>query len=362
MAGLLVVAGLVLLVVGAELLVRGAAQLARAAGLPSLIIGLTVVAYGTSAPELAVSLKAGLAGHPDIALGNVVGSNTFNVLFILGASALVAPLAVSAQLVRLDVPVMVGVSALAWLLAADGVVGRTEGALLLAGVVAYTALLIWLGRRRQRAEDTAAPAASAAQEGRPLRRQLPAAVVLVAAGLVLLVLGARWLVRGAAELARWLGASELLIGLTIVAAGTSLPETATSIVASLRGQRDIAVGNIVGSNIFNILAVLGASSLAAPGGLAVSRAALHFDVPVMLAVAAVCLPVFFTGGRISRWEGALLLGYYGAYVAYLVLGASHHTALPAFSAAMVFFVLPGTVLGLGLSVVWGLRARKAEHA
>jgi cation:H+ antiporter len=347
---LMVVAGLALLVAGAELLVRGASSLARAVGMPPLIIGLTVVAFGTSAPELAVSLGASLAGQPDIAMGNVIGSNMFNVLFILGISAAIVPLVVSSQLVRLDVPIMIGVSGLAWLMASDGVVDRLEGVMLLAGIVGYAAMLILLGRSQGKSVAHAGPAA-------PVRRAAPmrglvVPALLVLAGLVLLVLGARWLVQGAVGLARVLGVSELLIGLTIVAAGTSLPELATSVIASIRGERDIAVGNIVGSNIFNILAVLGAAAAAAPHGVAVSPAVLRFDLPVMSAAALVCLPVFFTGGRISRWEGALLLGYYAAYVAYLVLGASSHESLGAFSAAMVFFVLPGTVLGIAVSVFW----------
>ena len=353
---LMVLTGLALLVAGAELLVRGASTMARAVGMPSLIIGLTVVAFGTSAPELAVSLKASLAGQPDIALGNVVGSNTFNVLFILGVSAAIAPLAVSSQLVRLDVPVMIGVSGLAWLMASNGVIGRLEGVVLLAGIVGYTALLVWLGKSQGNSGAPVGPEAPGRRAANGRRLIVPALLVL--AGLALLVLGARWLVQGAVELARVLGAGELLIGLTIVAAGTSLPELATSVIASIRGQRDIAVGNIVGSNIFNILAVLGAAAAAAPDGVAVSPAALRFDVPVMLAAALVCLPVFFTGGRISRWEGVLLLGYYAAYVAYLVLGASSHESLGAFSAAMVFFVLPGTVLGIAVSVFWAVRPRR----
>ncbi len=353
---LMVVAGLTLLVAGAELLVHGASALARAAGMPSLIIGLTVVAFGTSAPELAVSLGASLAGQPDIAMGNVVGSNMFNVLFILGISAAIAPLAVSSQLVRLDVPIMIGTSGLAWLMASDGAVGRLEGVVLLAGIVGYTALLIRLGKSQGNALALAGPEPPVRRAASGRRLVVP--VVLVLVGLVLLVLGARWLVQGAVELARVLGVSELLIGLTIIAAGTSLPELATSVIASIRGERDIAVGNIVGSNIFNILAVLGAASAAAPDGVAVSPAVLRFDLPVMLAGAVVCLPVFFTGGRISRWEGVLLLGYYAAYIAYLVLGASSHESLSGFSAAMVFFVLPGTVLGIAVSVFWAVRARR----
>ena len=357
---LMVAAGLALLVAGAELLVRGASTLARAVGMPSLIVGLTVVAFGTSAPELAVSLKASLAGQPDIALGNVVGSNVFNVLFILGISAAIVPLATSSQLVRLDVPVMIGVSGLAWLMASNGVIGRVEGVVLLAGIVGYTAMLVLLGKRQGNAIARAKPKAPGRRAASGWRLVVPALLVL--AGLVLLVLGARWLVEGAVELARVLGVSELLIGLTIVAAGTSLPELATSVVASIRGERDIAVGNIVGSNIFNILAVLGAAAVAAPHGVAVSPIALRFDVPIMLVVALVCMPVFFTGGRISRWEGLLLLGYYAAYVAYLVLGASSHESLGAFSEAMVFFVLPGTVLGIAVSLFWAVRARQKGRA
>jgi len=354
MAYLLMVAGLGILAIGAELLVRGASALARAVGMPSLIIGLTVVAFGTSAPELAVSLKAGLDGQADLAFGNVVGSNMFNVLFILGISALIVPLAVSAQLVRLDVPVMIGASALTWMMAANGVVSRGEGLTLCAGIVGYTALLIYLGRKQQ----PPCVQSDSQQRAKPEPIGLLTSVFLVLLGLVLLVVGARWLVQGAVDIARLLGISELLVGLTIVAAGTSLPEVATSVVASIRKERDIAVGNIVGSNIFNLLAVLGASAAASRTGMAVSRAALHFDVPVMMAVALACLPIFFTGGRISRWEGALFLGYYVAYVTYLVLGASHHESLPAFSAVMLFFVLPGTGLGIGVSVVCALRAGK----
>lgn len=348
-----IIGGLVLLTAGAEVLVRGAVGLARAVGLPSLIIGLTVVAFGTSAPELAVSTRAGLAGQADIALANVVGSNIFNVLFILGLSALVVPLAASTQLVRLDVPVMIGVSGLTWLFAADGTIGRGEGVVLFIGVITYTALLTYLGKRKPPAPEPVGPDAIA---DKPM--PLGVSVVLVAIGLVLLVLGARWLVDGAVELARLLGVSELVIGLTIVAAGTSLPEAATSVVAGLRGQRDIAIGNVVGSNIFNILAVLGAAASISPGGVRVAPEALRFDIPVMMAVAVACLPIFYTGGRISRGEGAMFLAYYAAYVAFLVLTAAHHSSLPVFKTAMLGFAIPLSALGVGISIVlWrrGLR-------
>jgi len=252
--------GLGCLIGGAELLVRGASRLAAAAGISPLVIGLTVVAYGTSAPEMAVSVQSALAAQADIALGNVVGSNIFNVLFILGVSALIIPLTVAQQFVRKEVPIMIGASLLLWLAAADGVIARWESALLFAGIVAYTVYLVRESRRERReiqeeyaAEFGAAPAAKGGG--------VAVNIGLVLAGLALLVLGSRWLVDGAVAIARAAGLSELVIGLTIVAAGTSLPEVATSILAAVRGERDIAVGNVVGSNIFNILAVLG---IAAP--------------------------------------------------------------------------------------------------
>jgi len=352
MTVVLFVAGLGLLVLGAEWLVKGASRLAAALGISPLVIGLTVVAYGTSAPEMAVSVKSAWAGQPDLALGNVVGSNIFNVLFILGASAIITPLVVSSQLIRLDVPIMIGVSALTLLLAADGSVGRLDGTILFALAVAYTVFQI-----RQSRKESAAVRQEYGREFGPSRSATATNLAFIAAGLVLLVLGSRWLVNGAVAFAQTLGVSELVIGLTIVAAGTSLPEVATSILAAFRGERDIAVGNVVGSNIFNLLAVLGLAGLVAPGGLPAPAALLRFDLPVMVAVALACLPIFASGALIARWEGALFLFYYAAYTAYLVLAAQQHDALPAFSAVMEAFVLPLT--GVTLAVV-GWRAWRAR--
>jgi cation:H+ antiporter len=351
------VLGLALLVVGAELLVRGASRLAVRLGISPLVIGLTVVAYGTSTPELAVSVQAGLAGQADIAVGNVVGSNIFNVLFILGLSALIAPLVVSRQLVRLDVPLMIGVSVVLLVVALDGTINWFDGILLTAGMVAYTVFAV-----RQSRKESAAVQREYAQEygdaGRQGRRRLFAQIGLIVIGLALLVLGARWLVDGAVAIAKTLGLSELVIGLTIVAAGTSLPEVATSVVAALRGERDIAVGNVVGSNIFNILAIAGVAALITPGGLNVAPAILRFDLPVMIAVALACLPIFATGHVIARWEGVLFLGYYTAYTLYLVLAATAHDALPAYSAAMIEFVLPLTAVTLLVLLVREREARR----
>ncbi|MHB8798989.1 MAG: calcium/sodium antiporter [Thermoanaerobaculia bacterium] len=334
--------GIGLLVLGAELLVRGASRLALAAGVSPLVVGLTVVAFGTSAPELAVSVRAAFAGSADIAYGNVVGSNIFNVLFILGLSAVVAPLLVDRQLIRRDVPIMVGVSLLLPVLALDGRIGRIDGMLLFGGILAYTAFSVVQSRKERAATREEMAAGTSDEATGPWWGNL----LLVLGGVGMLVLGARWLVDGAVVFARALGVSELIIGLTIVAAGTSLPEVATSVLASIRGHRDIAVGNVVGSNIFNILCVLGLSGLVAPLGVPVAPGALAFDTPVMVAVALACLPIFFTGPGIARWEGSLFLFYYAAYVAFIVLEATGSAVLPTFTNAMAFFALPLTAVTL----------------
>ncbi len=339
----LFILGLVLLVAGAEFLVRGAAGLAARLGITPLVIGLTVVAFGTSAPELAVSVQAGLAGQPDIAVGNVVGSNIVNVLLILGISALIVPLAVSQQLVRIDVPLLIGVSLVFLLMSLDGRIGRFDGLLLFAGIVAY--ILFALRLSRQESNQVADEYAQEFGSGQAMAA-LPLQIVLIAAGLAMLVLGSHWLVNGAVTFARYLGVSELIIGLTIVAVGTSLPELATSVVAALRGERDIAVGNVVGSGIFNILAIAGIAAIVTPGGLTVAPALLHFDMPVMIAAAVACLPIFAAGHLIPRWEGVIFVLCYAAYVAYLILDATRHALLPAYSAAMLGFVLPLIAMAL----------------
>lgn len=350
------VAGLAALVFGANLLVRGASKFALSVGISPLVVGLTVVALGTSAPEVAVSVGATLKGQTDIAIGNVVGSNIFNVLFILGASALVAPLAVNAQLVRQDLPVMLGASVVLWLFARDGRVGLWEGAVLTVFLLGYNGLLVVQSRAKERAGQegfAGAPSAAAAPEGKkPWDSRLPAQLGLIAAGLALLVFGSDWLVAAAVAFAKALGVSDVVIGLTIVAAGTSLPEVATSIAAAAKGERDIAVGNVVGSNTFNILGCVGLSGLAAGGaGLPISAAILSFDLWVMLASSFACLPVFLTGREVTRWEGSLFLLYYAAYVAYLVFGAQGNPAWQAsLGAAVVYVAAPATVLSLAVSL------------
>ncbi len=338
--------GLGLLVGGAELLVRGAAALARGIGVSSLVVGLTVVAFGTSAPELAVSIGSVLSGKVDIAVGNVVGSNIVNVLLVLGLAALIMPLVVDRQLIRQEVPIMIGASLLVVVQAQDGRIGAFDAALLFGCLVAYTVFVLLQARRNGAPPDLEADPTG----GSALWQRLPVQLLGIAGGLALLVYGADLFVGAAAAIARAAGLSEAVIGLTVVAIGTSAPEAVTSIVAALRGERDMAVGNVVGSNIFNLFGVLGLSglvaSIAGSGGLSLAAGIANFDLWVMLAVAIACLPVFFTGHEIARWEGGLFVGYYAAYAAYLVLDVLGHAALPAYSNVMLGFVIPLTLVTL----------------
>jgi cation:H+ antiporter len=354
----LFIAGLLLLVLGAEGLVRGASRIASALGISPLVIGLTVVAFGTSSPELAVSVKSAIAGQADLALGNVIGSNILNVLLILGASAVIVPLVVSQRLVRFDVPVMIVLSLMTLLLSLDGVIGLADGILLLIGLVVYIWYLVH-GSRRQNATESDE---FAKEFGAPARTPMEWVfnIVLVLGGLALLVLGSDWFTSSAVSFARLLGISEMIIGLTLVALGTSLPELVTSVIAAIRGERDIAVGNIVGSNIFNIMGVLGVAGILAPAGVGVTDAVLAFDMPVMIVVAFACLPIFFTGGDISRKEGLMLLAYYIAYVLYLFLAATQHDALAGFSAVMLYFAIPLTLVTLLVVSLHELRKRRTN--
>ena len=351
---LLIVVGLGVLLAGGEVLVRGASRLAALFRVAPLVIGLTVVAFGTSAPELAVVLQSSFAGRTDLAIGNVVGSCIFNILFVLGLTAVVLPVVVSARLVRIEVPVMIGASVLLWVFGLDGVLGRVDGLILTAGLIAYMSWTVWQARKestRFQGELEGAIETRAGVSRNGAIRKIAVQLGLVVLGLVLLVLGSKWLVGGSVTIAQRLGVSQLMIGLTIVAVGTSLPEIVTSILAGLRGHSEIAVGNVVGSNILNILAVLGVSSIIAPEGIAVSRDALYLDIPEMIAVAVACLPIFFTQYRIDRWEGYLFFGYYLAYTAYLIVHATHPEREHTLSVVMLGVVVPLTLLTLLIAVV-----------
>ncbi|MBB1030347.1 calcium/sodium antiporter [Dietzia sp. SLG310A2-38A2] len=366
--------GFVLLVAGGESLVRGAGRLAVTLGISPLVVGLTVVAFATSTPELAVSVDAALSGHPGLAVGNVVGSNIANILLILGLTALIAPLVARSRIVRVDIPIMVGFSIILLVLALDGVISSLDGLLLLAGVVAYVVATVVISRRRsadptdtaqdgsamEDAEDAeGAVGVDSAEDG--TSHSVLKSSAMVALGVLMLVVGARLLVTAASDLAAAWGMSDLVIGLTVVAIGTSLPELATSLVAAFRGERDLAIGNIVGSNMFNIGAVLGVTSLITP--IEVAAGAIRFDLPIMVAVALALLPIAFTGMAIKRWEGFLFAGFYAAYIAYVVLQASDHDALEPFSTAMLWFVIPFTALWLIVLATYELGViRGRRHA
>ena len=350
----LLVVGLGVLVVGGDLLVRGASGIALHAGLSTMITGLTVVAFATSAPELAVSVDAVFDDRAGLAIGNVVGSNIALVLLVLGAAALLLPLLVQADLVRIDLPVLVGMSVVLLLLGLDGGLSRLDGLILLGLTIIYVVLIVRTRREGGDRDDVGEAHPDVPTEAsRPLWVHL----VALAAGLALLVGGARALVSGAAGIAGAFGVSDLVIGLTVVAIGTSVPELVTVLVAVAKGDRDMAVGNIVGSGIANIGLVLGLTGLVAPEGVPVAPAAIALDIPLMLASAVVLLPIAFTGLAIARWEGALFLALYVAYTAYVLLAAAEHDALSNFETVMVWFVLPlvGVVLVAAASYEAGRR-------
>jgi cation:H+ antiporter len=356
----LIVAGLILLIAGGEALVRGAGTLASRAGISPLVIGLVVVSAATSAPELAVTFGAVLGGEPDLAVGNVVGSNIVNILLILGLSAVISPLLIKRQLIRFDMPVMVGISILLLVVSLDGNISILDGILLFASLVLHTVISINLGRKEV-VDPTAKP------DTMPLNSKpvpLWLAVLLLAVGIALLVFGAQFLVTGAVSIATSLGVSSLVIGLTVVAIGTSLPELATSIIAIIRGETDMAVGNVVGSNIFNIGMVLGLPAILFGEGIPVAPAAISIDLPLMLATAVALLPIAFTGFMVKRWEGGLFVILYVSYTLYLVLASTQHDAAEGFSTIMLWFVLPlvaATLIAITSYELGILKERKATR-
>lgn len=301
---------LVLLFVGAEGLVRGSAALAIRAGLSPLVVGLTVVAFGTSSPEMVVSVQAALAQQGDIAVGNVVGSNIFNIAIILGITALICPIPVHRQIIRLDAPIALAVAITLVLLLLDNALSRLEGAILFAAIIAYTGMNVVLARR-QTAGNGPEPESEVSAKG---SRHWSLDMLFIAGGLAILVFGSQLLVEHAVSLAKDFGISEAVIGLTIVAAGTSMPELATSLVAAFRKQPDIAIGNVIGSNVFNVLGILGIASLVSPMQ-APGISAL--DYSAMIIATILLIPLLYTGRQLHRIEGMVLLALYGMYLTFL---------------------------------------------
>jgi len=343
--------GFVLLIAGAEFLVRGASKIAAVLGVSPLIIGLTVVSFGTSSPEIAVSVQSSYIGKADIALGNVVGSNIANILLVLGFSALAAPLVVSRQLIRLDVPIMIGVSILLLLVGLDNNLSWIDGSIFVLILLVYSYFLMQQSKKNPAPkEDDEFEKEYGDSKNLTTVQKWVINPLLVVVGFVMLIYGSDLLVEGAVIVAKNFGISELVIGLTVIAIGTSLPELATSVIASFRGERDIAVGNAVGSNLYNILLVLGLSSIVSPDGLLVSDSAIRLDIPVMIGVALLCLPIFFNG-KVSRWEGFFFLFIYLLYLLYLFFKTSSHPLLPLFYNVLIYGVVPFTVVLL-IGLTW----------
>ncbi len=318
MSGALIfLGGLVLLVIGAELVVRGGGSLAASLGVKPLLLGLTVVAVGTSVPELAVGITACMQGNGAIAVGNIAGTNMLNILFILGLSAAIRPLPLQLQVLKLELPMMVIAAGVMTLLAADGELSRLDGVIFLTLAVGYTVMLVRASKGEiagsaQQFEDVFGVETHIRRKSIVWQRFRFGLVLM--AGIAVSVLGADWAVTGAVRVAQLWGMSDAMIGLTIVAIGTSAPELATTVVATIKDERDIAVGNLLGSSIYNILVILGITCLASPYAIPVESKLLLFDIPLMAGVALLCVPVFVTGRCVSRWEGALFVGMYLAYM------------------------------------------------
>jgi cation:H+ antiporter len=341
-----------LLILGAELSVRAAVGLARILQTRPLFLGLTVVALGSSAPQMAVGLQAAFSGSSDIAVGSVVGSNIFNVLVTLGLSALIIPLRVARQLVRVDIPLMIAATALVTALSWNGVLSGLEGAILLLGLAGYLIVVL-----RQFAHGTRHVHPVADKPRRPLRPLLMRLSMMIG-GLVLMIYGSRFLVNAATVIAQDLGLSERVIGLTVIGIATSLPALMTSLIAALRGERDIAVGNVIGSNLFNLLGVLGATALISPEPLSISPNALDFDLPVMLVTAALALPMFYSGYRLTRLEGLLLLALYVVYGLHIVSFTTGMPLADRLERLMIHYALP--VLGVAVAITT-VRAWRRQH-
>lgn len=316
----LCLAGLAALIAGAELLTRGGGDLAARLGIPPIIVGLTVVAVGTSTPELAIGIDAVLRGNGALAVANIAGTNIVNILLILGLSALLRPLALTMQTLRMDLPVMVAAALLFWFMARDGALSRAEGLVLVGTGVVYTGIVVVLARRESRAARRAFAEQFGPPEGPAFGggRALPSLIALVA-GLVVIIAGSDWFVDGAVGLARLWGVSEAFIGLTVVAIGTSLPELVTTLLSTLKGQRDVAIGNLLGSSVFNIVFILGITCLVPAEAVPVAPLLLRIDIPVMAAVALVCVPVFLSGRAVTRLEGGIFVAAYAAYLTLLIL-------------------------------------------
>ncbi len=359
-AALTFVGGLALLLVAGHFVVASASSVGRRFGLTPMVVGLTIVAAGTSAPELAVVGQSVAVGDTELAVGSVVGSNIANVLLVLGLAATFGSIRVNSRVVRVDIPVMIGASAALLWMAQDQKLNRLDGLLMLAALAVFVVWTLMATRGHGRCEGAASPTAATPVAAEPPEKPIVRLLVPLALGVGGLAIAARFVVQGAEEIATSLGIPELIVGLTIVAIGTSAPEIVTTVIAALSGQRDLAVGNAVGSNIFNILLVLGAGSTFATSGIAIGADAIELDLPIMLAAAFACLPMVVFDNKLDRWEGAVFVVFYVAYVVFLVLDATGHRAKDPFALVMIAFVAPLVVLTIA-TITLRQRRHRRQH-
>jgi cation:H+ antiporter len=357
----LFILGFALILGGADVLVRGAAKLAMDFGISPLVVGLTVVAYGTSAPELSISIQAMFEQQADISLGNVVGSNIANILLVLGIAALFRGLAVSRRIMKVDLPVMMTASIALFLFALDQYISVLEGAAFLSSGIIYTWYTIRKSRKEHKEiipeESTESPASQI--QKRTYHKSLDFALILV--GFVMLIFGSNILVDSVVIIAEAIGVSKIIISLSVIAIGTSLPEVATTLVAGLKGEVDIAVGNAIGSNIMNILIVVGVASMVHGAGITVSSIVSYVDIPLMIGVALLCVAVIFNGFIIKRWEGIVFIIYFAFYLFYLGLRSTESQHLALAIDLFIYVLVPLTVLFLSYGIVKTIQLRKEEN-
>lgn len=357
------IVGLATLISGAELFLNGVDRFGTKWRISSVVMGLTVVAFATGAPELAVSLKAAATGSADLVLGNIIGSNIANILLILGISAMIKPITISLRIVRFDVPIVIGASILLYVLALDGELSTIDGAILFSGLILYSLLTFFQIKKERlnnglKDENIDEEIAKLSTGWIFYVKNIGFLII----GLALIVQGANWMVDSAVEMARLLGVSELIIGLTIVSVGTSLPEVATSVAAIRKGDVDMAVANVMGSNLYNIFLTMGLTLLITPNILAVSVQAIHFDLPFMIAISVACIPIFIADFNITRSDGSLFLFYYTGYIIYLILGAMQSPYKEYTELAMFMVIIPSTLIYMGVRLYLYLKKRKVTQS
>ncbi len=343
---LLFIAGLAILIGSADLLVRNATKAASAMGRSLLFVGLTITAFGTSAPELAIGITGVVGNKADIGLGNIVGSNIFNILFVIGLAALIRPIIITSRTIQRDIPIVLLTGILFFVLVLDGGIGVIDAVVLLFVLIGY---LVYISRVSSEKNPLSKSGNTTAQDIHFSGRKMVGVLALIALSIVLLIIASRMMVTSAVSIAAGLGMTDFTIGLTIVAVGTSLPEIATSVTAVRKGEFELAVGNVMGSCLFNIVVVPSTMALLKAGQLSFATEAIHWDLPIMIAVVVVCLPIFFSGHLVSRKEGALFLGYYALYGATLFYRKTTEPNLGEYKTGLLLLV--GGMLLITLIIV-----------